>query len=328
MRFPRATHLPLYRQEKILQRHGIEITRSTMNSWLGQISPLLQPIVEAMKRELRLRNFLQIDETPIQALDPEIKGKSRRCYVWCFGHPRGEVVYFVSDSRAGKWPKAQLEGFSGHLQSDGYKGYDKIYREGEVLHVACMAHIRRKFSDSLNSHPERVGEILELIQQLFALEERAKNEELDHEQRARLRQEEARPVFDELKKKIDELAPIPTPASDLGKAVRYALNQWEAMERYLSAGEAELSNNITEQNIKSVVIGRKNYLFLGHPKAGGERVEAFYSLIVSARRLGIEPFEYLRDVLEILPAIGVDRAAELTPSRYLAARRAAENAPA
>ncbi len=265
-----------------------------MNSWLGPLSDLLLPLVESLKRKLIERSFLQMDETPINALDPNIKKKSKKCYVWALGHPKGEVYYFVSESRQSIHPLKALEGFRGHLQSDGYSAYKTVSSEKEdIISIACMAHIRRRFFEAQHSHPERVNEILNLIAKLYKIEEQAKAENLDFSQRRELRQDQAKPVFEELKTKIDDFAPIPTPKSEIGRALKYALNQWEAMARYLEVGQAEIDNNSTERAIKSIVIGRKNFLFLGRAKAGGQRVETFYSLIESAKRAGLEPFNYL-----------------------------------
>ena len=318
--------LPLYRIEKIFKRLGVDITRSTMNSWLGPLSDLLLPLVESLKRKLLEESFLQMDETPISALDPKVKKGSKQCYVWALGHPKGEVYYFVTESRAAKHPLKILEGFRGHLQSDGYSAYKTVSSEIEdITSIACMAHIRRKFFEAEHSHPERVTEILLLIQELYKIEAEAKEKGLTCDERRDLRQAKAKSTFKYLKSKIDALAPIPTPGSKLGKAVTYALNQWESMERYLEVGEAEIDNNSTERDIKSVVIGRKNYLFLGRAKAGGQRVEAFYTLIESAKRFGLEPFHYLQEVIERIPSTPREKLDELLPSNFKTLQSTTEN---
>jgi len=316
VRFPRATHQPLHRQEQIFKRQGVHLPRSTIDEWFGALEELLRPIVDAMKRRLVAHNYVQIDETPIEALDRKLRGKTKRCYLWAYCRPKGEVIYDVTTSRAGRHPREFLRGFSGYAQTDGYSGYNELFESGVVKHIACMAHVRRKFFEAKHAAPERVEEILTLIRFLYDIEEKARQGELSDEARKELRHEKATEVLDSLKKKIDALASLPTPKSKLGKAVRYALGQWGAMLRYLMTGEAELDNNHCERAIRPTVIGRKNFLFLGTAEAGGKRASVFYSLTQSAKRLGLNPFEYLSDAIARVLTTSPDEIDELTPERW------------
>jgi hypothetical protein len=295
-----------------------------MDEWLGQLSHLLRPIVLAMKRWLFSRSFLQLDETPIQALDRSLSGKSRRCYIWAYCIPRGEVVYDVTESRSGRGPKKMLEEYSGHLQADGYAGFRELFRSGRISHVACMAHIRRKFVESEHAAPERVGEILDLIRALYAVEEELRENEVAIPNRSEIRREKSLPILSELKSRIDELRPIPVPKSKLGRAVEYALGQWDSMRRYIDVGESEIDNNWCELAIRPVVVGRKNFMFLGSVKGGGERAETFYSLVQTCKRLKIDPFAYLANVIERIPSTAEPKVEELTPRRWMEAQARAE----
>lgn len=210
-------HMPLYRQEQIFKRHGVQLVRSTIDEWLGELSHLLLPIVSAMKRRFSAEPYLQCDETPIQALEHEGRGKKkakgkdrkkqvRRCYLWAYSIPRDEVIYDVTASRSARGPCAMLEEFSGTLQTDGYAGYNELFASGERLRVACMAHIRRKFVEARHALPGRVDEIIDLIRDLYSIEEESRQRELDPQGRLALRHEKSRPVFSALKSAIDELA--------------------------------------------------------------------------------------------------------------------------
>ena len=188
-----------------------------------------------------------------------------------------------------------------------------------------MAHIRRKFFEAKHAAPERVEEILGLIRALYDIEEEAREKALAFEERLELRESKAREIFARLRERIEELAPIPTPQSKLGKACDYALKRWKSMALYLERGDLEIDNNACERSIRPAVIGRKNYLFLGNVKAGGQRASVFYSLCQSAKRLDLNPFEYLRDVIERAITTPAHRISELTPANWKRARETAEN---
>lgn len=191
-----ADHLPLYRQEQIFSRYGIHLARSTMDEWLGHLSGLLLPIVEAMKRRLLESRFLQSDDTLIQVLDRELKGKSRRCYIWVYGIPRGEVVYHFTTSRSQRWPREFLGNWSGHLQCDGYAGYNELFRDGRILHIACMAHIRRKVLEAKDAAPEEIEEILTVIQSLYAIEAEARELDIEGDALVALRRSKAPAILE------------------------------------------------------------------------------------------------------------------------------------
>lgn len=312
-------HLPLYRQEQIFRRQGIELPRSTMDSWLGELSGLLLPIVAAQKKQILKQPVLQADETPILIQDRTSR-KMRRGYLWAIGPPWAEVVYEVTLSRSAKWLIEFLRPFGGVLQTDGYPGYHEVVRTLQLVAVACMAHIRRKFYEGRDAAPDEVNVILSFIRALYRVEADAREANCSAAERLELRQERSAPIFGELRGKVDALAPRATPQSKLGKAVSYAEGCWDSMARYLEIGAVEIDNNGIENAMRPPVIGRKNYLFLGSLEGGGERASVFYSLIQTCRRLGIEPFEYLVDVIERVSTHPASRVLELTPRGWKEAR--------
>jgi transposase len=313
-------HLPLYRQEQIFARYGIHLPRSTMDEWFGRLSGLLLPIVEAMKRKILESKFLQSDDTLIQVLDREVKGKSRRCYIWVYGVPKGEVVYQFTTSRAQRWPREFLGNWSGHLQCDGYSGYNEIFRDGRIQHIACMAHVRRKMLEAKDAAPKEIDEILTVIQQLYAIEDEIKEKGLEGDAVVALRKEKAAPILEDLLTRLHALAPRSTPKSKLGRAVKYAVDEWPAMLRYLEVPEAFPDNNWCENAMRPLVLCRKNFLFLGSVEGGGERAEVFFSLAQTCQRLRINPFTYLTDVIERVSTHPASRVWELTPRGWAEAR--------
>jgi len=318
-----ADHLPLYRLEQIFERSGVEISRKTMCDWLGATAGLLEPIVDA-QREWILRNgFLQADETPVQVMDPEFPGRTRRGFLWVYSVPWAETVFDSQTSRARAGPSQFLSGFKGYLQTDCYAGYDEIVRLRGIVRLGCWAHARRMFFKAKTYHPEPCNLILGMTQKLYRIEREAKENGLPPEGKVAKRKAEALPILEALKLTISEAASRVLPASLLGKAAQYTLGHWDELTRYVEVGEAEIDNNSVENAIRNVAVGRKNWLFLGHPEGGGLRAEVFYSLIVTCKRLGANPFEYLRDVIDRVSTHPASRIQELLPRFWLAERQKA-----
>ena len=314
-------HLPLYRLEQIFARSGLDLSRQTMCKWLGDAAGLLEPLVDAQIQWLLERGFLQADETPIQVMDPDRPGRTRRGYLWVYGIPWAEVVFDFRLSRARAGPSNFLAKFKGHLQTDGYAGYDEIVRLKSIIRLVCWAHARRMFHKAKRYHPKECLIILGLIQKLYRIEREAKAAGLDPAAKAELRRREALPILELLKVSIQVAAATVLPESLLGKATQYALGYWTELTRYVEVGELEIDNNSIENAIRAVAIGRKNYLFLGSPQGGGLRAEVFYTLIGTCKRLGINPFEYLRDVIDRVSTHPASRVQELLPRFWLAARQ-------
>jgi transposase len=312
--------LPLYRQEKIFARSGVKLARSTLCDWVAAVAVLLAPIVEVMKRELLRAALLQADETPINVQDPAVKGRLTRAYIWTYGIPWGETVYDFTLGRSAKGPEKFLKDFEGYLQTDAYSGYNSVCRTGAVVHVACWAHVRRRFYNAIGEAPELAKLVLAGIQKLYRIERRAKEEGVCADALVELRRREAKPILDSLKGIMASKSLQVLPKSALGTAIHYALAQWDALARYVDVAEAEIDNNSAEHSMRTVVMNRKNWLFVGSPEAG-PRAAVLLSLVETCRRLKLDPFRYLRWAIEEITQ-DPSRAAELTPRKWRELERA------
>ncbi|BBA33847.1 uncharacterized protein sS8_1893 [Methylocaldum marinum] len=295
-------HLPLYRIEQIFAHQGVPIARTTLCDWVIQSGWQLQPLVERMLALLKQQPVIFSDDTTVAVQD---RGKTRETRFWVYaGHSPPIVVYDHTETRAGKHPKAKLEGYSGYLQADAYAGYDQIFAAGKVLEVACWAHARRKFFEiarqTENGKRISAHEALEYIGRLYAIEREAKEQQLDAEGTRKLRQEQARPILAEFKSWLEDRLRQLAPKTPTAQAIGYALKNWPALERYTEDGRLEIDNNRSERAIRPLTIGRKNWLFLGSPK-GGQVAATVFSLIQTCKELDLNPEAYLKDVLTRLP---------------------------
>ena len=311
-----ADHQPLYRQEAIFERAGVAIPRSTLAQWVGACGMQLQPLVDALKAALLERSVLHADETPVAMLVPG-KGKTHRAYIWSYSSTAFDslraVVYDFADSRAGAHPQAFLNGWSGKLVCDDYAGYKALFTAGRT-EIGCLAHSRRKFHDLWVNHKSPVAkEALKLFAALYEVERQAK--ELSAEHRQRLRTLESRPIVDKLHEWLLLQRQRATDGTAIAKAIDYSLGRWPALIRFLDDGALPIDNNWVENRIRPIALGRSNWLFAGSLRAG-KRAAAVMSLIQSARLNGHDPYRYLRDVLERLPAHPASRIGDLLPHRW------------
>ena len=323
-------HMPLHRIERQLARSGMRIHRSTLCDWIGAVASEVERIVELMRYQLTRGRYLQADETPVKARDPNVKHKMRQVYLFAYGVPWGEVVFQYRKSRSGKGPLEFLEGFEGKVQVDEYSGYDALFTEGSGrTRVGCWAHCRRKFVEAEKSEPSRVQAVLRVVRKGYRLDSLMREKGYSHEDRLRVRDRIYRPAADNLRQRlIDEVHDSSIlPRSKYGKALRYLVNHWENLEQPFLDGELELDNNGIESAIRPVAIGRKNWMHIGDVDAG-DRAAIFYSLLVSCTRLGINPEEYLTDVLTRLPSCPASEIMELTPTEWKKARQLEQDAPA
>ena len=304
--------LPLYRQEMIFQRLSIDISRATLSNWVLKSAELLEPFYDRLHQQLILQKIIQADETTLNVIQDgrETKAKS---YMWLYQsgshdseHPI--VLYDYQATRAGQHAKTFLQGFSGYLQVDGFAGYHVVEAEDCVL-VGCMAHARRKFDEALKALPKasrghKVGKVqtaLRKITRLYAIEKQIKD--LSAEQRYLIRQKKSKPILDDLKYWCEQTETKTSKDSVLGKAIRYTLNQWPYLIRYLDDGHLQIDNNAAERHIKPFVIGRKNWLFNQTPR-GADASAVLYSLVQTAIANNLEPFDYLQNLLTELPKLG------------------------
>jgi transposase len=311
-------HLPLYRQEEIYAREGVELERATLADWVGGASRLLAPLAEALRRHVLSATKLHGDDTPVPVLAPGL-GKTKTGRLWTYvrdDRPAGDAtppaVWFAySPDRKGEHPQGHLRSFAGTLQADGYAGFGPVYATGRIREAACWAHVRRKFFDLQAAHQSPVAqEALERIAALYALEKEIRGRSPD--ERREIRQARARPLLESLRAWMESCLPKLSRKSDTTAAIQYALGRWEALTRYVDDGRLEIDNNAAERALRAVALGRKNYLFAGSDK-GGERAATLYSLIGTAKLNGIDPESYLRDVLSRIADHPINRIEALLP---------------
>ena len=278
----------------------------------------LKPIYNHIGKELLAGDYIQADETPVRVCDPDYgEKKSRQAYLCGYSRPGGNVYFTWSMSRSREGITRFLEGFEGVLQCDAYAAYLSFAadRPGIVL-AGCMAHARRKFHEALPHSPRQAGEILAIIAELYRVEGDIAEAGLDEAATLDYRREHSRPVFERLHQAIVQARSQCLPQSTLGKACDYALAQWQALGRYLGHGRVRIDNNLMENAIRPSCVGKKNWLFVGHPNAG-ERPAILYSILGSCRRAGVDPQAYLRHVLSIdTRALGQSELAALTPAAW------------
>ena len=300
--------LPLYRQEKIFGRLGIDLSRQTMCGWLIKVAGLAQPLIDLIGQEIRSGSLINIDETTVQVMKEPDKADTSKSYMWLFrgGQPdRPSLVFEYHPSRSGKIPLNYLSGYEGYVQCDAYSGYDALGRQKGVVLVGCWAHARRKFDEVIKARggAKRKGsadEALEYIRQLYVVEKKAREAELDPDAIRDLRQLESKPVLDEFKTWLDAKVLVTPPKGLLGKAITYTLNNWQRLGRYLENGHLRPDNNLAENAIRPFVVGRKNWLFAGGPD-GARATAVYYSLIETAKANGWKAHDYLTYLLENLP---------------------------
>jgi transposase len=307
--------LPLYRQEKIFARLGVDLSRGTLASWMVKMGELVEALVERIRGEIRSGSFVQADETPFQVLKEPGKSPQSQSYLWVLrgGVREHPLVYYEYDpSRSAEVPKRLLRGFQGFLQTDGYEGYTALGAEPGIVHVGCWAHTRRKFDEALRGQGKskkkgsrrtakesRARQALSQIQALYRIERELK--EASAEERHAARQARSKPLLEKLRLWLDASIDSVPPQSLTGKALHYMDGQWPKLVRVLDDGRIPLDTNLVENAIRPFVLGRKNWLF-ADTVAGARASANLYSLIETAKANRIEPWAYLRDLFEKLPA--------------------------
>ena len=294
-----------------------------MSRWVEQCAPSLQPVYDAMVQELHASPYIQVDETPVKYLEPG-SGKAQTGYFWTFGRPGGDVIYRWDTSRGHEVICKTLgtgegERYKGVVQCDGYSAYNAYSAKNpEVTLSGCLAHVRRKFYEAGEEEPLRSNWIIGPIRQLYAIEERLRQSRAGPGLRKIRRETDAAPIMARIKKTLDKfsLSGRHLPKSNFGKALTYALGQWSKLEVYLHDGHVEIDNNLAENAIRPSAVGKKNWLFVGAAGAG-QKSAVIYTLTESCRRYGIEPSEYLKDVLERLPTTTNWKVHRLMPANWL-----------
>jgi transposase len=311
-----ADHLPLHRQEKMFERHGVDISRKSMCGWMAQSADLLNPLYLVAKKVLFESKVIGTDDTGVKVLDRKLP-LARTGRIWPYygdaDHP--VILYDYTPTRERAGPEKFLAGYRGYLQADAYGGYDAFFKDPArgLIEVSCWAHTRRYFHRALESDQARMGPALLLIAQLYRVEKQGQG--LAPEDRLRLRQLEARPVLDKLHQYLLEIQLEMLPKSPEGRAVRYALKNWTALTRYAEDGNLEIDNNRTEQTIRGVAVGRGNWMFFGSD-VGGRTAAVLRSFVASCQRTKVDPFAWFKDVLSRIGGHPINRLAELLPHNW------------
>jgi transposase len=321
-------HLPLNRQEQIFSRHGVEIPRQRMCDWIGVVvEQILLLIALALKRSIRASPYIRADETELEVQTEEKDGKLHLGRLWGILSHEKDLYFEYAESRSSEVAKALLSGVKACVQTDQYVGYEVLSAEPDIIRSGCWDHVRRKFFEAKESAELHAKEVLRLIGELYRIEreykEKVKREQrlIDFAERAALRQQKSKPVLDGLKRYLDELALAVLPKSPLGKAIAYAFPIWTELSVFIDHGIVELSNAAIEQSIRPIALGRNNWLFAGSDR-GAKWAAVMYSIIGTCKLNGVNPYDYLVDVLRRAPAMPRSSiASELTPRAWKQARK-------
>lgn len=311
-------HVAYYTLERIFrERHGVIILRQQMVQWVEKIAFLLLAIYHLIWKQMEAGDYMQVDETPVKVLDPEVKGKAATGYLWFYSVPGGDVFLEFCQSRGRESPRERLRNYKGTIQTDAYEVYNSLRRErpSTLRRLGCLAHSRRRFYKAAEESSAQAIWFIAQIRQLYKIEDEAGD--LPPEQRRALRRQKAPAYWRAMKRRAQELLADPRvlPKSSLGKAINYFLNEYTPLVGYLRDGRFEIDNNLVENDVRPSAVGRRRWLFIGHPQAGW-RSAVIYTIIQSCRRRGINPQEYLSDVLERLPSMKNHEVVELLPSRW------------
>ena len=312
-------HLPLYRQQQIFKRSDIKIAPSTIDSWVAQLGGLLKILYQKLVEEVKSQTYLQADETTTKVLDKTKKPPAGRAgnkthlgYYWVYHSPLAKLAVFDYQKGRGKdAPRGFLQGYQGTLQTDGYNVYKQYYANDNVTHLACWAHARRKFEKALDNDKIRAEHVISEIQKLYAIEREA--QELSPDERKELRLKKALPIINDLGKWLHAQRQQVLPKSPIGRAIEYVTPLWGSLQNYLHDGNLNIDNNLIENSIRPVALGRKNYLFAGSHE-GAKRSAMFYSFFSCCKLNKLNPQKWMEYVLENIADYPANRVHELLPN--------------
>jgi transposase len=307
-------HQPLYRQSAMLERDsGVELSRATLDGWVLKVGELLIPMASAMRQELLRGTYIQADETPVDVQMHEGRGKNHQAYLWQYSRPGATVVFDFRLGRGRDGPKRFLGQFEGLLQTDGYAAYDQIGGP-KIVHACCWSHAERYFSEAVQLNPQdpMATAIVARIDELFAIDAEARCQGLNVEARHALRQQQSRPLLGVIQKQIEIARSTALLGGALAKACNYTLTLWNKLTRFLEYPELELSNNLAENSMRPVALGRRNWIHIGSAQAG-PKIAAILSVVESCRRMKVPVPDYLHAILPGLAGLPIQRLPELTP---------------
>lgn len=310
--------LPLHRQIDKYRRLGVNVPASTASDWIMKGWQHLAPLWELLKLLVLNQKYLQADESPLKVLDRDHKNGIHQGYMWIYNAPCDKLTLF--DYRKGRdqsGPRQMLEGYTGILQVDGYSVYEKLFgNHPDILLVYCMAHSRRKFVDAMKYDEQKATYVLERMQLLYVLEKQMREDGLNWEEKTKLRQEKSVPVLLELKDWMTQQLPLVIPKSPLGQAIAYSLPRWEGLSAYALHGQIEIDNNLAENVIRPLAIGRKAFLFAGSHQAA-EMTAAMYSFMATCKKNGVDEQEWLKDVFERIQSHKQKDLYQLLPNNWI-----------
>jgi transposase len=308
-----ADHLPFYRQVQIFRRQGITLAESTINGWFNASCNLLEPLYQALKEKITASNYLMADETPIPVLTKDKPGATHKGYHWVYYDPVNRLVLFdYRKTRGREGPDELLKDFSGHLQTDGYAAYTSLKNKRITL-LACMAHARRMFEHAKDNDPQRAEQALLKFQNLYDIEQEIRELNPSDEGVKTTRQKKSLPVLQELEAWLKEEGCKVLPQSAIGKAIAYSLNLWPRLIRYVEDGRFKIDNNLIENSIRPVALGRKNYLFAGSHDAA-QQAAILYSLLAICKQNNVEPYAWLQHTLSIIQDYPANQLLNLLPT--------------
>ena len=309
-------HLPYYRQIQIFKRQDFIISDSTLNGWFKATANLLTPLYDTLQKQVLDCDYLQADESPIGVQDSHKKGTLHTGYQWVYRSPIKRLVLFrYHPGRERKAPQTLLENFNGTLQTDGYSAYKNMQTNGKIIHLACMAHARRYFEKALQNDKKRAEYALLKIQELYSIERKAREREIDFETRKRYRQLYAKPILTGLETWLKQNLEQTLPKSAIGEAIGYSHSLWPKLRAYIDDGKYEIDNNLIENAIRPLALGRKNYLFAGSHKAA-QNAAMFYSFFATCKVANVNPLAWLTDVLNRIPDHKANKLYELLPHNW------------
>jgi transposase len=315
-------HLPLYRQMQRFERGGVKLSYSTLSDWVSGTCKLITPLFEALKADVLRSGYLHADETPIKVLDKDKKGgastsSAHRGYYWVYQNSISKIVFFdYQEGRGRAGPTDILKNFRGYLQTDGYNVYDDFDKTEGITHLHCMAHARRMFSEAIGNDQARAEHALSEIQKLYIIERIIKEQNLSFAEVQAVRAVKSVPILAALAQwMMNEYAQV-APKSAIGKALAYSIERWVKLSRYTIDGRLNIDNNPVENSIRPVAVGRKNYLFAGSHEAA-KRSGMLYSLLGTCKMNGIEPYSWLKDVLQKIASHPINKIHELLPHRFI-----------
>ncbi len=308
-------HLPFYRQVQMFKRQRLEIAESTINGWFNGGCDLIEPLYQALKSRMLASDYLMADETPIPVQTKDKPGATHKGFHWVYYDPGNKLVLFDYRKTRGKeGPDELLKNYAGYLQTDGYTAYNHLENTNNITLLACMAHARRKFEHAQENNPTLAAQALKMFQALYDIEQDIREKELGPDVTQILRQEKSKPTLDRMEAWLKEQIIVVPPKSAIGVAIAYTLNLWPRLTRYIDDGRFHIDNNLIENSIRPVALGRKNYLFAGSHEAA-QQAAVIYSILATCKLHQVEPFAYLTKILSIIPDFPANQLHTLLPGQ-------------